>query len=251
MKDIVLIGSGNVATHLGVTLKNRGLNIVQVWSKNINNAEILAGKLHCDYTDSINKLRKADLYILAVKDDAISKILSNLQNIAVVHTSGSVSMEVFDNNFENHGVFYPLQTFSKNLELDFSDTPICIEASNSEFENKLVNLGEQLSGNVVKMSSKQRKQLHIAAVFACNFSNHMYTISDEILSKSNIEFKLLLPLINQTVKKLEDNKPSDAQTGPAKRDDKKVINAHLENMEDEITKEIYQLISNAIIKSNE
>ena len=100
------------------------------------------------------------------------------------------------------------------------------------------------------MSSKQRKQLHIAAVFACNFSNHMYTISDEILSKSNIDFKLLLPLINQTVRKLEDNKPSDVQTGPAKRDDKEVINAHLENIEDETTREIYQLISNAIIKRN-
>jgi predicted short-subunit dehydrogenase-like oxidoreductase (DUF2520 family) len=196
-------------------------------------------------------LKKADLYILAVKDDVISKIVSNLQNIAIVHTSGSVSMDVFDNNFTNHGVFYPLQTFSKNSELDFSETPICIEASNNEFENELINLGKKLSGNVIKINSEQRKQLHIAAVFACNFSNHMYTISAEILSRSNIDFKLLLPLINQTVKKLKDNKPSDMQTGPAKRDDKKVINAHLENMEDEITKEIYQLISNAIIKSNE
>jgi predicted short-subunit dehydrogenase-like oxidoreductase (DUF2520 family) len=251
MKNIILIGSGNVATHLGTSLKKRGFNIVQVWSKHIKNAEILANKLNCDCTSSLNQLKKADLYILAVKDDVISKILSNLQNIAIVHTSGSVSMDVFDNNFTNHGVFYPLQTFSRNLELDFSDIPICIEASNSEFENKIINLGKQLSENVVKMNSEQRKQLHIAAVFACNFSNHMYTISDEILSKSNIDFKLLLPLINQTVRKLENNKPSNVQTGPAKRDDKKVINAHLENIEDETTKEVYQLISNAIIKSNE
>ena len=251
MKNIILIGSGNVATHLGTALKKRGFNIVQVWSKRITNARMLASILNCDYTNSLNQLKKADLYILAIKDDAISKILSNLQNIAVVHTAGSVSLEIFNNNFVNHGVFYPLQAFSKNLDLDFSEIPICIEASNSEFENKLINLGKQLSGNIIKMNSEQRKQLHISAVFACNFSNHMYTISDEILSKSNIKFKLLLPLINQTVKKLEDNKPSDAQTGPAKRDDKKVINAHLENMEDEITKEIYQLISNAIINSNE
>ena len=251
MKNIVLIGSGNVATHLGVILKERGFNIVQVWSKHINNAEILAGKLRCDYTDSLNKLRKADLYILAVKDDAIRKILSNLQNVAVVHTSGSVGMGVFDNNLANHGVFYPLQTFSKDLNLDFSEIPICIEANNNKFENELINFGKKLSEKVVKMSSEQRKQLHIAAVFACNFSNHMYTISDKILSKSNIDFKLLLPLINQTVKKLTDNKPSEVQTGPAKRNDKKVIDVHLEDIEDESSKEIYQLITNAIIKSNE
>jgi len=251
MKNIVLIGSGNVATHLGVILKERGFNIVEVWSKHIKNAEILAGKLHCDYTDSLNKLRKADLYILAVKDDAIRKILSNLQNVAVVHTSGSVGMGVFDNNLANHGVFYPLQTFSKDLNLDFSEIPICIEANNNKFENELINFGKKLSEKVVKMSSEQRKQLHIAAVFACNFSNHMYTISDKILSKSNIDFKLLLPLINQTVKKLTDNKPSEVQTGPAKRNDKKVIDVHLEDIEDESSKEIYQLITNAIIKSNE
>lgn len=251
MKNIILIGSGNVATHLGTTLKKRGFNIVQVWSKHIKNAEILANKFNCDYTNSLNQLKKADLYILAVKDDAISKILSSLQDIVVVHTSGSVNLEVFNNKFSNHGVFYPLQTFNKNLDIDFSETPICIEASNREFENKLINLGEQLSGNVIKMNSEKRKQLHIAAVFACNFSNHMYTISDEILSNSNIDFKLLLPLINQTIKRLEDNKPSEVQTGPAKRDDKKMINSHLENITDATSKEIYQLISNAIIKSNE
>ena len=251
MKNIILIGSGNVATHLGTSLRKRGFKIVQVWSKHIKNAKILASKLNCDCTSSLNQLKKADLYILAVKDDVISKVLSKLQNIAIVHTSGSISIDVFDNNFTNHGVFYPLQTFSKNLDLDVSEIPICIEAKNNEFENKLIDLGRQLSGNVVKMNSEQRKQLHIAAVFACNFSNHMYTISAEILSKSNIDFKLLLPLINQTVKKLENNKPSDMQTGPAKRDDEKVINAHLEKMEDETTKKIYQLISNAIINSNE
>ena len=251
MKNIILIGSGNVATHLGIALKKKGYNIVQVWSNQINNAKILANKLDCNFTDSIDKLLDADLYVLTVKDDVIHQLLNLTPDIRIVHTSGSLGMGVFENKFTHYGVLYPLQTFNKDINIDFTNIPLCIEANNPEFENNLIKIGDQLSKKVVIMNSEQRKQLHIAAVFACNFSNHMFSIADTILSKSEIDFKVLLPLINQTVSKLKDKKPTDVQTGPAKRNDKEVIDSHLNNITDQTVKEIYRLISNSIIKDND
>ena len=251
MKNIILIGSGNVATHLGISLKKRCYNIVQVYSNQVNNAKILANKLDCNFTDSIDRLLDADLYILAVKDDVTHQLLNKIPDIRIVHTSGSLGMGVFENNFTHYGVLYPLQTFNKNINIDFTNIPLCIEANNTKFEKNLIKIGNQLSEKVVVMNSEQRKQLHIAAVFACNFSNHMFSIADTILSKSDIEFKLLLPLIKQTVSNLTDKKPTDVQTGPAKRNDKEVIDSHLNKITDQTVKEIYRLISNSIIKDND
>jgi predicted short-subunit dehydrogenase-like oxidoreductase (DUF2520 family) len=251
MKNIVLVGSGNVATHLGLSLVNKGYAIKQIWSKKLKNANILAKKLNSTSTDTLNNIKNADLYIVAVRDDALQSVIQQLNVNNIIHTSGSIGLEVFDNKFKNYGVFYPLQTFNKEVGLDFSKTPICIEANNEFFENKLMNIGNDLSEKVVKMSSKQRKQLHIAAVFACNFTNHMFTIADTILAKSDIDFKLLLPLINQTVKNLTENKPCQVQTGPAKRKDKKIIQNHINNLSDKKTKELYKLISDSIMKKND
>ena len=251
MKNIILIGSGNVATHLGIALKERGYNIVQVYSNQVNNAKILANKLDCNFTDSIDRLLNADLYILAVKDDVTHQLLNKIPDIRIVHTSGSLGMKVFENKFTDYGVLYPLQTFNRNINIDFTNIPLCIEANNTEFENNLIKIGNQLSEKVVIMNSEQRKQLHIAAVFACNFSNHMFSIADTILAKSDIAFKLLLPLINQTVKKLDKNKPSEVQTGPAKRKEKIVIQNHINSLSDKKTKEIYKLISDSIMEKNE
>ena len=250
MKNIILIGSGNVATHLGITLKKRGYNIVQVFSKQVNNAESLANKLDCHFTDSIKRLLDADLYILAVKDDVVHQILNIIPDIRIVHTSGSLGMEVFKNKFTHYGVLYPLQTFNKDIDMDLTNIPLCIEANNTKFQNNLIKIGNQLSEKVIIMNSDQRKQLHIAAVFCCNFSNHMFSIADKILLNSDIDFKLLMPLITQTVRKLTNNKPADVQTGPAKRNDKKVIDSHLNNIKDQKVKEIYLLISNSIINEN-
>jgi predicted short-subunit dehydrogenase-like oxidoreductase (DUF2520 family) len=251
MKNIVLIGSGNVATHLGLSLVNRGYKIKQVWSKQLKNADILAKKLNSTSIDNLNKLKNADLYVVAVKDDALESVTQQLNVKNIIHTSGSIGLEVFNNKCKNSGVFYPLQTFNKEISLDFSKTPICIEANNKLFKNKLINIGNNLSDKVVTMSSEQRKRLHIAAVFACNFTNHMFSLSDTILAKSNIDFKLLLPLINQTVRKINQKKPSEVQTGPAKRKDKKVIQSHINSISDKKTKEIYKLISNSILKNND
>ena len=251
MKNIIIVGSGNVATHLGLSLLSKGYKIKQVWSKQLNNADKLAKKLNCTSTDSLNNLKSADLYILAVKDDVLESLIKKLNVNNIIHTSGSIGLEVFNNKFKNYGVFYPLQTFNKEISVDFSKIPICIEANNKSFEHKLQNIGNKLSKKTVTMSSEQRKQLHIAAIFACNFSNYMFSISDTILTKANIDFKLLLPIINQTVIRLNRNKPSQIQTGPAKRKDKEVIQSHINSISDKKIKEIYTLISNSIMSPND
>ena len=143
-----------------------------------------------------------------------------------------------------------MQTFNKDLTLNLSKTPIFIEANNDLFKKKLMNIGSKLSEKVVSINSEQRKQLHIAAVFACNFTNHMFVIANDILTKSNLDFKLLLPIINQTVIKLNKNKPSKVQTGPAKRKDKKIIQNHINDISDNKIKEVYNLISNLILENN-
>ena len=249
MKNIILIGSGNVATHLGINLKNNKFNIVQVISSTLKNAETLATKLDSDFSNNISDLKKADLMIVAVSDNEIGNVANQIINTPIVHTSGSVGLEVFKNN-NNAGVFYPLQTFNTNVEVAFKEVPICIEANNKDFEKEIIKLAQNISENVVKMDSKQRKKLHIAAVFSCNFTNHMFSIAHDILQKSNVDFNLLHPLIRQTIKKIEKHSPKDVQTGPAKRNDKKIIESHLESLENN-QQELYKLITNSIISNND
>jgi len=251
MKNIVLIGSGNLATQLSLSLVNNGYNIIQVWSQHLKNANKLANKLNCNATDSLKNLVKADLYIIAVKDDKIKSIVNTITVDDIVHTSGGTDIDIFDNRFNNFGVFYPLQTFNKEIDINFDNIPICIEANNKEFVSKLNKLAESLSKSITVLNSKQRKKLHVAAVFACNFSNHMYTNAYNLLKEDNIDFKLLIPLINQTILKLNDNKPEDVQTGPAKRKDVRLIKHQLGIISNKKTKDLYQFITNSIIESNE
>ena len=251
MKNIILIGSGNVATHLGLSLVKKGYKIVQVWSRKLKNAERLAKRLNSNATDSINKLKHVDLYIVSVKDDVTESIITQLNRTNVVHTSGNLGINIFKNKFKKYGVFYPLQTFKKEIPTNISNTPICIESNNKEFEKGLVKIGRSLSKKTIIMNSEQRKKIHIAAVFSCNFTNHMFSIADNILTQEGTNFKLLLPLINQTIKQLENNKPSKVQTGPAKRNDIKTINDHINSLSDQNTQAIYQLISKSIIDENE
>ena len=251
MKNITLIGSGNVATHLGLSLVKKGFKIIQVWSRTRKNAEILAKKLDSNATESINNLENTDLYILAVKDDFLKSIIKQLdKKTNIIHVSGSINIEIFNKNFKQYGVLYPLQTFNKDINIDFSSTPICIEANTNRFQNQLLDIGRKLSNTVVIMNSERRKKLHIAAVFACNFTTHMFSISDTILHKENIDFQLLLPLINQTVKKLNHHRPAELQTGPAIRKDRKLIKEHINSIPDKETRELYKIISNSIMQKN-
>jgi len=174
----------------------------------------------------------------------------NFKDKLVVHTSGSLPMDVLKEVSSNFGVFYPLQTFSKSRKADFKSIPICIEANTADNENHLVDLGTSISGNVQHINSEERKILHLAAVFACNFPNYMYTIAEQILARNKLDFNFLKPLIEETAAKVQTIDPHNAQTGPAKRGDKIIMNQHLELLKDSPGfKDIYKLISSEILKN--
>jgi predicted short-subunit dehydrogenase-like oxidoreductase (DUF2520 family) len=226
--DIALIGSGNVATHLALALIKHH-NIVTVYSRTLENAQILADRINSTATDSIKDLpSEADIYIIAVKDDAIKRITDELSGFkgVIVHTAGSISIDILK-SFPKHGVFYPFQTFSKNKEVDPNNIPVLIESNNRDTLQVLRELATSITGNVYEVNSEQRLMLHISAVFACNFVNHFYFVAETILSKAGLPFNLLLPLIDETAHKVHTSSPFTAQTGPASRNDNNTVKKHL------------------------
>jgi len=252
-QKITFIGSGNVATHLAKSFYQKGLSIPQVYSPSIENANALAQQIEATPTAHLNEIdANSDCYIITVKDDAIENILNNLpfKDKLIVHTAGGVSIDVFKkHNFTNYGVFYPLQTFSKNKTLDISTVPFCIEANNETTQNQLTQLAQQLSKNVYLIDSEQRKTLHLAAVFTCNFPNYLYSIAEKITAQKNIDFNILKPLIKETAEKIINHSPNTVQTGPAIRNDQEVIKNHMDLLADfKDYQDIYQLLTNSIIK---
>jgi predicted short-subunit dehydrogenase-like oxidoreductase (DUF2520 family) len=250
--NIILIGAGNVATQLGLALADAGYKISQVYSKTASAAAALSKKLKANPLTDLKKLdQDAAIYIIAVKDDAIEAIAKQLKlkDKIVVHTSGSVSMEVLKKASKNYGVFYPLQTFTKDKKIDFKAVPICLEGNNKDTSTTLQYFAKSISSNVNLVNSDQRKVIHLAAVFACNFSNHMYAIADDILKKNKLSLDILKPLIEETAQKIRNTSPAKAQTGPAVRGDKKTMEGHLKMLKgDKKLKEIYELVSKHIIK---
>ena len=251
---ITIIGAGNVATHLAGNLSHqKDIDILQIFSKTKNSAKILAKKINCAWTNDISKIIESDLYIIATNDDSIQKIAQTeqLKNKFIVHTSGSVEMKVLSKNTVNFGVFYPLQTFQKEQKVEFSEIPMCIEASNEQNFNILRNLAKKISKKVYKINSEQRKNIHIAAVFVNNFINHLFHIANEIISRKDISIEILKPLIEQTFKNIQTNNPYDIQTGPAKRNDKNILENHIETLKtiDVNFAGVYRKISDSIIKS--
>lgn len=249
IKNITFIGAGNVATHLAKALFNEDFEIEQVYSNNINNALALADEVNSIAIDNIINLNSnSDLYIVAIKDDAIESVLQQItdKNIFIVHTSGSIPISAFEQTgFTNYGIFYPLQTFSKSKTINLLEVPFCIEANNQEC--LLIELANMLSNSVHLVNSEQRKKLHLAAVFACNFTNHMYTIAEDLCIKNNVNFNILKPLIQETADKITLNHAKDVQTGPAIRNDVKIIQHHIEQLEDlKNYQEIYRLITQNI-----
>ena len=251
--NVCLIGSGNLATQLGIALYEKGHHITQVWSHTFENAASLAAKLNCNYTDDIKLINnESDIYIISVTDDAILKILSarNWRDHLVVHTAGSISMEIFVNQCLNYGVFYPFQTFTIGKKVIFDEIPICVEANTPQNLEILLNLGATLSHRVREINSEQRQQLHLAAVFACNFVNHFYLIGDNLLKDKGLSFDLLNPLIQETASKILEHSPEMMQTGPARRNNTSVIEKHLQLLENQPDlKILYKLISNRIIQT--
>ncbi|MEM1122765.1 MAG: DUF2520 domain-containing protein [Bacteroidota bacterium] len=235
---ITLIGAGNVGYHLGQRLHKKGFTIVQVFSRTLEKAERLATKIGASAVHKISAISAtSDIYMLAVKDDAIEKVSRQLATVLdshkklVVHTSGAASSLTIAKYFQNYGVFYPLQTFSITRPVKFSTIPICLAARRKKDQKLLLKIAKKISKKVAFVSDEERAILHVAAVFVNNFSNHLFHVGHSILSKERIDLDLLKPLILETVLKIEEGTPFAMQTGPAKRGDTQTIKKHLDYLQ--------------------
>jgi len=245
MISIVLFGTGNLATHLFKALiKAKKFKVLQVYNHKPESLECFKEKTNT--TTNLAEVIPADIYLIALKDDVIQELAHKVfyNKALVLHTSGAIPMNVLS-SFERFGVFYPLQTFSKNKSVDFKNIPICLEANNEQDLHLLEQLAREISEKVYRISSEQRKSLHVAAVFVSNFVNYLYTEGQEICARNKIPFEILHPLILETASKIIDLNPKEAQTGPAKRNDLAVIKSHLELLNEEQQK-IYQLLTQSI-----
>lgn len=249
---ITIIGSGNVATHLSAAFKNAGHRIVQVYSRSMDNAALLAYHVKAEPVDDLAQIdAETDIFIISIKDDAIGVVAEQLavHNKLMVHTSGATDMYALLAFSDNIGVFYPLQTFSKTKELDFRTVPLCIEAADQSIAKQLKELAQTISNNIYDVDSTQRKILHLAAVFACNFPNYLYNVAQQLLAQNQLDFDLIRPLILETAQKAMVALPATVQTGPAVRRDDSTMNNHLALLaEMPELQQMYQLLSQGIIK---
>ncbi|MBR3950329.1 MAG: DUF2520 domain-containing protein [Bacteroidaceae bacterium] len=252
-EKIVLIGAGNMATQLALALSSAGCRILQVYSRSVSSAKLLAQRIGDTilYTNNVcDIVPHADVYIFSLSDNALPDIVAQMQaNEALwVHTAGSMPMEIFATKCKRYGVLYPMQTVNKERVIEWSDVPIFIEASNEDDTQYLEALSQRLSKNVKRSSSQQRQSLHLAAVFACNFANHMYAIAEKLLYEQGLDFDVMKYLIRETEHKAESISPIDGQTGPAVRNDVNVMNKHLAILGDTPEGELYRLISKNIMQ---
>lgn len=253
---ITIIGSGNVAWNLALAFEQSDQNIQCIYSRNLHNAQKLADRLFAaeatdtlDFSDS-----NAEVFIIALKDELIDFVIQAMQipgKAIVAHTSGSAGIEILKGVSNPKGVFYPLQTFSKEKPVSFTNVPICIEASDKATEKKLQKLAFSVSEHVCFVDSHDRKNLHLAAVFACNFTNHFLHISKHLLEQEGLDFKILKPLIQETIRKALKHGPENSQTGPAIRNDNQILSEHQAMLNDEPElQKIYELISDEIKNRN-
>lgn len=252
---IVWIGAGNVATHLSQALAEAGHTTLQVYSRTMESAQTLASRLGCKATNCAEEIDDtADVYILSVKDavigDLVMHALPRCSDALFLHTAGSIPISVFRPYVDHYGVLYPMQTFSRDRKMDYHAIPFFIEASDMESLSIIRSLALSVSAHVQEISSEQRKRLHLAAVFACNFVNHCYALSEELLRREGVDFNVMLPLVAETARKVHELSPVKAQTGPAVRYDTNVIERQLQMLEGEpymhviyeqMSKSIYEL----------
>lgn len=252
-KKVVVIGAGNAGTHFANALSKSGHSIIQVYNRTQKSAQDLAKKLNCSFTDNLKNISiEADLYLFALKDDILQSVIAQTppNNGIWAHTAGSIPVDIFEGYADNYGVIYPLQTLSKNRETDFAKIPLFIEGNNKQTETALFYFAKTISDKVDTADSEKRKYLHLAAVFACNFTNHLYNVSTQILDKHDIDWHVLQPLIDETANKLYSMSPSEAQTGPAVRNDRNIIERHLSLIENPEIQAIYEILSNNIYKNH-
>ena len=245
---VVLIGSGNVATSLALALNGK-CHLVQVYSRSMASAEALASRVGAQATNDLNQIvTDADIYVISVVDDAITRVLETCpaRGGLWVHTSGSTSIDVFKGKRTRYGVLYPMQSFSKSCPARMHEVHIFIEGCDSCATQEVKELAMLLTNNVHEITSTERERLHVAAVFACNFANHMFTLSSEVLDEAGIPFDAMLPLIKTTIAKLDNLTPTQSQTGPAARGDVNVIERHLQSLSGD-KHDIYRLLSQSIL----
>lgn len=246
---ICLIGAGNVATHLARAF-NSAASIITIYSHSLDNAVALATELGNPSiaTDDLASIpADADFYLVSIKDDCIADVARRTPDAGVwAHTSGSIPITVFESLKSRYGVFYPLQTFSKNVALDISQVPFFIEGNTPEVSDSLMDLARKISDVVEPADSERRKALHIAAVFACNFVNYMWVEADDLLRREGLNIGFMKPLLKETLRKISSVSPADAQTGPARRGDRHIIENHLSQLHGE-QHEVYKLLSRLIL----
>lgn len=250
---VSIIGSGNVATHLAKALQRAQVEILSIWSHQFENAELLANQVGARAINQISEIAddESDVILISVKDDAIAEVATQLKNYrgVVAHTSGAAGLDVLNGN-AHYGVFYPLQTFSKHTALDFSQVPLCLEANDTQSLQQLKMLATLISKNIYEVDSAQRKILHLAAVFACNFPNYLYGVAQQLLAQHQLDFDIIKPLIAETANKVQTALPIEVQTGPAVRNDEQTLKKH-----EDLLKEhtdwlmIYKLLSEQIKKT--
>ena len=246
MYSIVILGSGNVATHMFRALQSsKTCAVIQVY--NHNESSLLRFENSVPITTDISALKPADLYLICLKDDVIESIAEQIKikTGIIAHTSGNQGLL---RSPKDSGVFYPLQTFSKTSELDYSTIPFCLEANSEENLSLLKSIASSISQHQYEISTAQRQTLHLAAVFVCNFTNHLYAIGEDICLQDDIPFDILKALIKETSEKVQSQSPSEVQTGPAARNDQKTITNHLKQLNSEDYKAIYNLMTNSILQ---
>lgn len=261
---IILIGAGNLATNLGKALKKAGHDILQVYSRTATSAEALATVLGCPATTDLTSIdNRADVYILSIKDKALREVIGELTRALTssgadltekvfLHTAGSMPLDVFKDHVPHYGVFYPMQTFSKAREVDFSIIPTFVEWSDETAHALLTTLAQSITRRVYPLSTADRKYLHLSAVWACNFVNHCYDIAAGILAAHHLPFDVMLPLIDETARKVHSLSPHGAQTGPAVRYDENVIAAQSALLSDDpALRQLYELLSKSIHRHTE
>ena len=247
---IVIIGSGNVAYHLAKAFQENKIPVSQLFGRNENDLKFISEKLQIPFSTS--QLQDADLYLICVSDGSISEVskLITKENCLVAHTSGSLPKEILEGNYRKAS-FYPLQTFSKSKDLDYKEVPFFVESDDENDLELLKNLALNISKKVMISSYEKRKYIHLTAVFACNFVNHLFARAKEISDSQEIPFDYFLPLIKETTQKIEILEPKLSQTGPAIRNDERVLKAHEELITDEEQLKIYKIMNESIKKMYE
>ena len=251
---IVLVGAGNMATAIAYSLKEGGNAPVAVWSRTLESAALLGGRVECAFTDDLDALPAADIVIISVTDNALhtvaAAVAQRFPNALLLHTAGSIPMDALcEAGATRYGVLYPMQTVNKNSPVSLRNITTFVEGCCDTVAAQIEKVAAMVSDKVVYATSKQRCSLHVAAVFACNFPNAVYNMAYELMQRNGLPFDAMLPLIDEAARKVHRMSPLEAQTGPARRGDENVMNAHKSMLDSELAN-IYETLSNYIMKRN-